>query len=620
MKTKNNYFRVGILLLGIFLIVVNCQKDDIVKTIEQESPSFTIKKITFDDFSSKTINSRALEFIKPRLNIEKKETQRNIDALDGTFSIRTEDILLLETDSTSTYTFQVKNMLNDSHSFEKFIIKLNNENEPTYRVLGFTKIENSTEVELPYLMESMEIDNSLIDLNEFYEITQAQKMYYWDGICLWSEVSAGCDCYVLVGCVQEGEEGTGTTGWYDLNTSSNYDDSSGTTTVTYEGFGPHGDFTVSWEVGGGGSSSSSGTTIIPDPIAISIPYDQQIRNCLGIPDTTNGFNYSDWLATADYFEIKAVATFLSSASGSGGLADGETNCSNPQAQEFTNLAIQAFMNQNITIEQFLQFHNYISTSENTDATINESISILNILNTNETDEVKQQQLLEYLEANTPLVSNSQLPDYKTEILRMTSWMRLWGNPDYVPFADYIDSIVNDSNFYSFPLGDVIDIYHITRNRYVYIKGMYFFAFVVPMAEAAYPFIVYAVIDATIGVAIPLLSRIPLAWVIRGTKLEAMILKTTELGVQGNNAFVRIINNQVSASKAETLFSTLTKDAIQVYPPINTPLGQLIKADMGNGNWIVLRYFSSSNPTAHAVVEYNYTELLGTNSFELKFLP
>ncbi|MEE9350042.1 MAG: hypothetical protein V3U80_08350, partial [Flavobacteriaceae bacterium] len=238
-----------------------------------------------------------------------------------------------------------------------------------------------------------------------------------------------------------------------------------------------------------------------------------------------------------------------------------------------------------------------------------------ILNENITDNERLNQIINIIEQIDNSINSSNIIDYSTEILRLENWIKTHGN---IPFGDYIQSLVLDLN--NMTLGEVQDIYVLVKYQKARLQGLLMLAIISPVIEAIAPFIEFAIIDASLGAAIPLISKIPLSFVTRGVKLEAMILETTQLGIQGNNQFVRMVHAQNSATKAESLFSTLTKDAIFTPQTITTPLGQLIKADMGNGNFIVLRYFSATNPSAYAVVEYNFQQILSTNSFEIKFLP
>ena len=66
-----------------------------------------------------------------------------------------------------------------------------------------------------------------------------------------------------------------------------------------------------------------------------------------------------------------------------------------------------------------------------------------------------------------------------------------------------------------------------------------------------------------------------------------------------------------------MFTTLTKNAISTA----TNAEGTIVANMGNGNYIIFRTVASSNsPGVIATIEFNFLELLGTNSYKLKFYP
>ncbi len=116
-----------------------------------------------------------------------------------------------------------------------------------------------------------------------------------------------------------------------------------------------------------------------------------------------------------------------------------------------NQALLVQMNGNITNSQLFNILDYytIFNGENV-------LELLNILNTTDSDEVKLQNLIDYLETNTPLINSTNQTEYETAIMNMTNYMRQFGYPDLVPFADYIDSLIPE--FINFTMGDVEDIY------------------------------------------------------------------------------------------------------------------------------------------------------------------
>ncbi len=213
----------------------------------------------------------------------------------------------------------------------------------------------------------------------------------------------------------------------------------------------------------------------------------------------------------------------------------------------------------------------------------------------------------------PLGQNSV--GYTAKIQKMITHLRLFGSPEDEIFANYIESLIPDFN--SMTVGDVYDIYKLTKEQTDNLIYKYFDAIITPVAEAAYPFIVYALTEATLGAALPLLSRIPLVMVTRGARLNKVILQTTKLGNPG------VLNSRLIPSstvrKVEVLFTSLTKDAINITTAANNPAIKV--AHMGNGMKIILRPNSTTVPNAIRVIEYqNFNSVLGANKYTLKFLP
>ncbi len=219
--------------------------------------------------------------------------------------------------------------------------------------------------------------------------------------------------------------------------------------------------------------------------------------------------------------------------------------------------------------------------------------------------------------SSPLLSSSSsVVNYTTEIQRMVTHLREFGNPEDEFFADYIDSLIPD--FTSMTVGDVYDIYKLTRTQVHSLVEKYLYAVVVPFAEAAFPFVIYALTEATLGVALPLLSRIPLAMVLRGERLNKMVRQLSRLGTAGTGSHIRLIPNSTYA-KSLTLFNKITQNAISV--TTETLSGGRIRkvANMGEGNYITFRNFDfSDTPGLVANIDLNFPAIW-SKIRELKFI-
>ena len=128
-----------------------------------------------------------------------------------------------------------------------------------------------------------------------------------------------------------------------------------------------------------------------------------------------------------------------------------------------------------------------------------------------------------------------------------------------------------------------------------------------------PIVEIALFEVGGTLAIKLLSKIPISWVLRGSTLTPFIQNVVKLGVKGNQAHVRIVQTKNPVSTAKGLFRALTRDAVS--RPIVQSNGTIV-ANMGNGNFITYRTVSSSGFPAS--INFNFQQLLGTNNFVIKF--
>ncbi|MGG8498146.1 hypothetical protein ACQY1Q_17230, partial [Tenacibaculum sp. TC6] len=217
----------------------------------------------------------------------------------------------------------------------------------------------------------------------------------------------------------------------------------------------------------------------------------------------------------------------------------------------------------------------------------------------------------------PELSNNNTPNtFKNRILRMAAHLKQWGNPEDEIFADYIEGITLDFN--KMTVGDVFDIYKLTKAQVHDLTKKYFSSIIIPVAEAAYPFVVYALTEATLGAALPLISRIPLAVVIRGKMLEKMVRQIAKLGSAGTNSHIRMIPKG-NYLKSLEIFKKITKNAksIKVETLSNGRVRRI--ADMGNGNYITFRNYDYSNtPGLVANIDLNFPKIW-SKIRELKFI-
>lgn len=140
------------------------------------------------------------------------------------------------------------------------------------------------------------------------------------------------------------------------------------------------------------------------------------------------------------------------------------------------------------------------------------------------------------------------------------------------------------------VGDVYDIYKMTKRQVDNLTIKYLEAVVVPFAEAAYPFVVYALTEATLGAALPILARIPKLPVFNSAWVNNLVRQVGVLGIRGEKTYIRVVTTNGNAySKALELFKGITRNAQSVTIQSNGVRVALFN----NGNKIVFRSQSSS---------------------------
>lgn len=172
MKKIKKFLKTGILLLGISLLLSNCEKDEILENtndkIEIENSNLRINKISFEQLQQlKNLENPIKRVLKNfDINTSKKgiKSKSSIDANDGSFTILTDEILQVETDSTKTYTFRIETPTDPNSSFENFVIDFPNENYYYFYIYKYVFDENSTE-DFPYFMNRIKVNENLISFS-----------------------------------------------------------------------------------------------------------------------------------------------------------------------------------------------------------------------------------------------------------------------------------------------------------------------------------------------------------------------------------------------------------------------------------------------------------------------
>lgn len=130
---KHKILKPLILLFSVFLIFTNCQKDDDFKDTEISTKSnIKLNKLTLKDLQQKDNLQQSLKKLSKSFDVNKSKANKDgsfskIDADDGSFTILTDKILQVTTDSTETYSFQIETPTLETSEFENFIIDVKND-------------------------------------------------------------------------------------------------------------------------------------------------------------------------------------------------------------------------------------------------------------------------------------------------------------------------------------------------------------------------------------------------------------------------------------------------------------------------------------------------------------
>lgn len=273
-KMIKNLKRFYVLAL-IAMIAFSCEKDDSynleTSIIQPQEKGYTLKKVTLNEVKQNSLIKSSLDNIEQQLDYNKTNTTKpyngknnintntsataNTDPIkskDNTFTILTDEILQLSTDSTDVYTFRIEESTDPESDFENFIIHKWSDNTVEYYLYKYKINQENSET---YYLSRKEVSSDQINLGDFDEYINSYY-YYYDG-CL---VDITCDggCVEVLWCDEEGGDGgTGGTGDGDSSTggtSGNGGDTNNSNTDSES------DPLYGSSSGGSGSSSSNANT------------------------------------------------------------------------------------------------------------------------------------------------------------------------------------------------------------------------------------------------------------------------------------------------------------------------------------------------------------------------
>ena len=283
------------------------------------------------------------------------------------FTILTEDILSVETDSSKTYSFLIENPTVETSLFENFVME--KKQDGTFKYYFFRYIQNPDETEeVPYTLSIQELSEKQINLNTIFNSTDRTIKIgnvCIEAVCIASPRDFECDLVVtgIYDCGGGGSSGSGSGGSGSGGTGSGSGDGGGSGSGS-GGSGSGGTGSGSGDGGGAGGSGSGGSDGASgsaggegegeDDVPVVVINDRMppefvIIECL---DSNGGLTEEresmlvEWLTTATYDEKKFAKNYLNGlAYGEESISfDNKSNCESESGQDFFFEGLKAELN------------------------------------------------------------------------------------------------------------------------------------------------------------------------------------------------------------------------------------------------------------------------------------
>lgn len=169
-----------ILLFGISLLLVNCQKDDDFQD-RHALPlkgNISAKRVTLNEIKKNELLKQSISKIEKQFDYNKINSgNARINATDNSFVILTDEIIEVATDTTIAYTFKIETPTNPESSFENFVITRLRDTDYQFHIYRYEEhdLEDGTDDFFTFSQEQVSSEQVLLaDFNDFFEA----KMFY----------------------------------------------------------------------------------------------------------------------------------------------------------------------------------------------------------------------------------------------------------------------------------------------------------------------------------------------------------------------------------------------------------------------------------------------------------
>ena len=241
MKTtlKNTFNRI-VYFVFMALLITTCERDTIEfsdsnSTPQAETKGFVIKSVTINEVKENALIKESLDVIDSQFdfnktiksNPSKKQGKQTTSALadpikskDNRFTILTDEILEVSTDTTKVYTFRIETPTDTLSKFENFVIHKWSNNKIEYYIYKYNYLDKNQSF-LRFTRERVNSDQ--INTGDFNDYTMG-VMYYDPGSDCWISVTSSggmtyidaSDCGVSagIGGMSGSGGGAGNNNWY----------------------------------------------------------------------------------------------------------------------------------------------------------------------------------------------------------------------------------------------------------------------------------------------------------------------------------------------------------------------------------------------------------------------
>ena len=222
------------------LLITTCERDTIEfsdsnSTPQAETKGFVIKSVTINEVKENALIKESLDVIDSQFdfnktiksNPSKKQGKQTTSALadpikskDNRFTILTDEILEVSTDTTKVYTFRIETPTDTLSKFENFVIHKWSNNKIEYYIYKYNYLDKNQSF-LRFTRERVNSDQ--INTGDFNDYTMG-VMYYDPGSDCWISVTSSggmtyidaSDCGVSagIGGMSGSGGGAGNNNWY----------------------------------------------------------------------------------------------------------------------------------------------------------------------------------------------------------------------------------------------------------------------------------------------------------------------------------------------------------------------------------------------------------------------